>query len=133
MSDEWQKAIDALTDLTSFINYCIETNESEWAVDVVRTKGNKQNCLFGHLVNWHHGNNYQGKCTEIWDSFEEMWSSTFYVYDVNDGKNEKYQQATPKERCIAYLKDLWLGLEMPIWKYYEIQTERARAEMAAEK
>lgn len=103
---------EKLSDLQPFIQYCIDTDEDEWQVDVVRNKGNTKNCMFGHLVNWFHGKDYEGSVSRVWDLFEEMWMTTYGVYPVNDGQNPKYQQATPKQRVIAYLKDLYLGQEI---------------------
>lgn len=119
MSSEYHKAAKALNDLSSFIQYCQDTKENEWVIDVVRTKGNEKNCLFGHLVNWYYGKNYEGNISPIWDMFEEIWTSTFVVYPINDGKDLRYQQSTPKQRCIAYLKDLWLGFDEPVYAYME--------------
>jgi hypothetical protein len=120
-----EEAVQALTDLRPFIAYLEQTSADQWAVDVVRTVGNKQNCLFGHLVNWHYGSDYEGDISPIWDWFEEMWATTYQVYPVNDGQNPKYPQATPKARTIAYLKNLWLGLEIPTWRGMELQYEHS--------
>lgn len=115
---KYEEAAKAIDDLSSFIQYCQNTEEDEWAVDVVRTKDGK-NCLFGHLVNWYYGKDYEGSISPIWDMFEATWSTTFAVYPVNDGHNPNYQQPTPKQRCVAYLKALWLGQEEPVWAYEE--------------
>jgi hypothetical protein len=97
-----------ISNLEEFISYCESTKPEEWAVDVVRTKDGC-NCLFGHLVKWYYGDEYNGSVMDIWDCFEEIWATTYMVYPVNDGKNPKYQQGTARERCIAYLKDLSSG------------------------
>ena len=94
-------------DINEFIKYCESTEENEWCVDVVRTRDGK-NCLFGHLFAFA-GNDYLG--CQFWDMFEECWATTYMVYPVNDGENERYQQKTPKQRCVAYLKNLRDGLE----------------------
>lgn len=128
-TDKYELAANALADLPSFIQYCNETDESEWQIDTVRNVGNTKNCLFGHLVNWYYGKDYDGNVSPIWDMFEEIWSTTFYVYDVNDGKNPKYQQSTPKQRCVAYLKDLWLAIETPVWRANEVDELNAKKRM----
>lgn len=112
----WQKTIKRLNDLPSFIKYLRGTNDSEWQVDTVRSKNDKKNCVMGHLVNWFYGKDYEGNITEAWDLFEEMWATTYMIYPVNDGNtpewmNRKYNQSTPKERVIAYLKNLSEGKE----------------------
>lgn len=112
MHENWKEVAEKLSNLQPFIQYLQDTREDEWAIDVVRTKGNQQNCLFGHLVNWYYGKGYQGDVSLAWDLFEEMWSTTFFVYEINDGRNPDYPQPTPKQRVLAFMKNLWLGQEM---------------------
>lgn len=104
------QTIEKISDLRPFIEYLQNTREDEWAVDVVRTKEGA-NCMFGHLVNWFYGKGYEGSISLAWDFFEEIWMTTYVIYLVNDGENPRYQQSTPKQRVIAYLSNLWLGLE----------------------
>lgn len=120
---------EKLTHLDQFIQYLQETREDQWAIDVVRTEGGKKNCLFGHLVNWVYGPDYEGSVSMAWDLFEEMWSSEWEVYPINDGKDPRYQQPTPKQRCMAFMKDLWLAQAIPTWKYMEIQEMEAKQRM----
>lgn len=86
--------------LDAIIPYMENTTEESWCTDVVKTK-NGNNCLFGHLFDLGGG--------QLFEWFEENIATTFMVYPVNDGKNENYQQPTPKQRCVAYLKDLKSG------------------------
>ena len=58
-----------LRTLDQFIAYLETTNEDEWCLGVVRTDGNKANCMFGHLVNWWHGKGFEGNIGEVWDMF----------------------------------------------------------------
>ena len=56
------------------------------------------------------------KVMGAWDLFEARWATTFMIYPVNDGiplkwMNFKYDQATPRERIIAYLENLRDGKE----------------------
>lgn len=106
-------AYKSLEDLTSLINYVTATTEEEWVVDVVRTEN--KNCLYGHVVDWYHGKGYTGDITAIWDAFEEV-ASSYYVYPINDGQNPKYQQPTPRQRCIALLQNLQDGTELRTWE-----------------
>jgi len=99
--------------LSGFIKYCEKTGKDEWCVDVVSTKDENKSCptyshcLFGHLCD------YAGddlKLREIyWDHFENYYATTYMVYPVNDGEHPNYQQSTPKQRCLAYLKDHLAG------------------------
>lgn len=105
-------AEDRLATLDEFIAYCEATSEDEWQLDVVRDKDNSRNCLFGHLVNWYYGKDYRGLVSDAWDFFESGWASTFFVYQVNDGRNPRYPQPTPRQRCLALLRALADGSEM---------------------
>ena len=103
---EMRSAI-TLINLDNFITYLEDTDEDEWCTDVVRSKANEsQNCIFGHLVNWYYGKGYEGEVSEVWFAFEEMWATTFMIYPVNDGEDAHYTQETPKQRVLAYLRDL---------------------------
>ena len=93
-------------DLEKFIAYLETTNDADWSIGRVRTEGNKKNCMFGHLVNFYYGKDYEGDILPIWDFFEECYATTYMIYPVNDGENSKYQQSTAKARIIAYLSDI---------------------------
>lgn len=88
--------------LAEVVEYLESTSEESWCVDVVRTKDGK-NCLFGHL--------FDLGGSDLMGLFEDSIATTFMVYPVNDGTHPKYQQPTPKQRCLAYLKDLQSGEE----------------------
>lgn len=109
---------ESLLTLDSFIAYLEKTSPDEWASDVVRTKDGK-NCVMGHLVNCFYGKDHKKNIMEIWDAFESMWATTFMIYGINDGQSPKwmnhvYNQPTPKERVIAYLKNLNTGKEKTV-------------------
>lgn len=82
--------------IQEIIDYLEQTTPESWCQDVIRTNDGR-NCFFGHLFNL--GGN------KLWDWFENI-ATNFMIYPVNDGTDERYQQPTAKERCIAYLKDL---------------------------
>ena len=107
MKTREQWAFDRDAFLLNFINYLKSTHEDSWCTDVVRTKEGG-NCLFGHLFEYA-GNDEEGN--RLWDFFEAAISTTYMIYPVNDGKNPKYQQPTPKQRCIAYLQAVLDGEE----------------------
>lgn len=119
----------ALKDLSSFISYLENTKDSEWQTNRVRSKDNQKNCVMGHLVNWYYGKGYHENISPIWDTFESMWATTYMIYPVNDGEspkwmNESYNQKTPRERCIAYLKNLNPGKEKNTRQLYEEDVKR---------
>jgi len=68
-----------------------------------------QSCLFGHVFDWAGGDSDIKKSNQAMDLFEACYATTYMVYPVNDGTNSQYQQSTPKQRCIAYFKDLING------------------------
>lgn len=86
-------------DINKLLTYLEATTEESWCTDVVKTKDNKS-CLFGHIFDYGGG--------QAMDIFER-YATTYMVYPVNDGTHHQYQQPTPKQRCIAYVKDLISG------------------------
>jgi hypothetical protein len=99
---EIEEVYKRLRNLEPFIAYLEHTNDDEWLVDIVRSQGNVQNCVMGHLVNWFYGKDYVGSISIAWDTFEEMWATTYMIYPVNDGKspgwmNFAYDYPTPKQ------------------------------------
>jgi hypothetical protein len=110
-------------DLPAFIAYLESTSPDEWLLDTVRNVGNTKNCLFGHLINYIYGKDYTGTISPAWDLFEELWSTDFVIYPINDGKDPNYPQATARERIIRYLSDLWLGIRTPTWRGMQLYGE----------
>ena len=106
--------LPAVFSLDVIIPYMENTTEESWCENVVKTKDGK-NCLFGHLFDLGGG--------ELFDWFENI-ATTYMVYPVNDGKNENYQQPTPKQRCVAYLKDLQSGKAKTTYQLMDEEYER---------
>lgn len=79
------------------------TDESAWLTDVVRSADGSRNCFFGHLFSMG-ADDREG--TRLWDWFESEYSTTYSVYPINDGDHPGYRQETPKQRVLAYLRDL---------------------------
>jgi hypothetical protein len=105
--------------LQNLINFLERTKEDSWCMEVVRTKDQKQNCLFGHVFDW--GGNIG------WDWFENFLATTYMVFPVNDKSNSKYQRDSIKERNIQYLKNLLNGTEktvMEIMDEYDLERRR---------
>lgn len=125
--------VKKISDLQLFVEYLETTNPNEWVCDIVRTKNNTRNCVMGHLVNWVYGKDYKGNVLPAWDWFEEMWATTYMIYPVNDGDspewmNHKYDQPTPKERVIAYLKNLRDGKEKTTQQLWEEEARKSAKE-----
>jgi hypothetical protein len=92
------------------IAYLESTTEESWCMDVCRTTTGK-NCLLGHLFDL--GGN------SLIDFFEELYATTYMFFPVNDGTHPNYKQSTPKQRCIAYIKDLASGKQKTTYQIME--------------
>lgn len=115
--------------LQDLIDFLEKTSEDSWLMDKVRSKDGKKNCIMGHIYAFGAGGYNKDGGTSTQDYFEEVWATTYMIYPVNDGKNPKYQQATPKQRVLAYLKDLRDGKEKTTqdhWKDYEQEEKKLR-------
>jgi hypothetical protein len=108
-----------LPSIDNIIEYLENTTEESWCLDVVKTKEGG-NCLFGHL--------FDMGGSRLMDLFEDQFATTFMVYPVNDGTNPKYQQSTPKQRCLAYVKDLKSGVAQTTQDIYKEYDEEIRNE-----
>lgn len=133
-----EQTIERLSDLKPFIAYLEKTKDEEWQIDTVRNSSNSKNCVMGHLVNWFYGERYEGDISLAWDLFEEIWATTYMIYPVNDGHapswmNYKYDQSTPKERIIAYLKNLNGRKEKTVQDLWEEGERRLNVELEKEK
>ncbi|AXF52399.1 MAG: hypothetical protein [Caudoviricetes sp.] len=103
-------------ELSKVLEFLKNTEEESWCVDVVKTKDGK-NCLFGHIFD------YGG--SECFDWFENI-ATTYMVYPVNDGKHPRYQQDTPKKRCISYVENLLNGIEKTTYQLMEEEYDRIK-------
>lgn len=110
--------LPAVFSLDAIILYMENTSEESWCTDVVKTKDGK-NCLFGHL--------FDLGGVKLFNWFENI-ATTYMVYPVNDGENPNYQQPTPKQRCIAYLKDLQSGKAKTTYQLMDEYDERYLSE-----
>lgn len=97
-------------DLDNIIAYLENTTEESWCTDVVKTNDGK-NCLLGHLFDF--GGN------RVMDIFEECVATTYMFYSVNDGTHPKYKQESPKQRILAYIKDIKSGVQPSTQKLME--------------
>jgi hypothetical protein len=151
-------AEDFIEDLPAFISHLETTAEDSWCTDVVRSPDGAANCVFGHLFQYAtdhaattelpagtHGRTGRGGkplhpaevfANAVWNVFEERWTTTYMLYRVNDGENPRYDQPTPKQRVIAYLRALAAGEEdttlVGMQKEYEaiLAHEAAQAQTA---
>jgi hypothetical protein len=96
--------------LEKIIAYLENTKDEKWCMDVVKTEDGKS-CVLGHVFDY--GGNW------MWGMFENVFANEFMVFPVNDGKHPDYSQITPKERTIAYLKNMRDGKEKTINQLYD--------------
>ena len=118
--------------LADFIPYLEETKKESWCTDVVRTKDGKSNCLFGHLSNFC-GHHPEENVSEDFDWFENLVTTSYVVYPVNDGQDERYPQSTPRERCIALMRAILDGDEPTTWEGMAICAAQWEASQSATK
>lgn len=100
--------------IQDLINYLEKTKEEDWILWRCRTADGK-GCVMSHIFDFGGGDEKDADGYTLggqsWDFFEECWATTYMIFPVNDGENKKYQQSTPKQRCLAYIKNLRDGIE----------------------
>lgn len=121
-------AMAQLETLDTVIAYMESTAEEDWNVDTVRSKDGKKNCFFGHLFNMSPD---EERANALWAMFEDLWSTTYRIYPINDGSDPRYPQATPKQRILAYLRALQAGEEQTTEQSMEACYQLGLAEDAA--
>ena len=130
MSFERHGVVVTLDDIIQMVE---ETAEGAWQVDVVRSTDGARNCFFGHLhaygtqraadltadtipafIRQRNPSLSAQDCfaSQLWDWFECAYATTYAIYPVNDGTNPDYQQPTPRQRVLAYLRALASGDEL---------------------
>lgn len=97
------------------------TTQGKWCVDRVRVEDHScpleySNCLLGHVFDM----GVDEKDSNKWcDWFTSVITTEYVFYPINDGKNPKYPQETPRDRCIQYVKNLIDGNEESVADYYD--------------
>lgn len=99
--------------LQEVISYLEATTDEQWCMDRVRTKDQKKNCLMGHVFAMGKDDADSNK----WLNWFEYIATEYMYYTINDGKEARYPQATPRLRCIAYLKAILNGKEKSTMEY----------------
>lgn len=94
----------------NLLEYLKRTEEENWCTDVVKTSTG-QSCLIGHVFDWAGGDSDIKRANQAMDLFEIIFATSYMFYPVNDGKDKRYPQPTPKQRCVAYFEDLLSGKE----------------------
>lgn len=107
----WERPDALIGDLSEFIDYLEQTDDTQWQTDVVRSGSpdHERNCVLGHLHRWAEDAGGEALASAVWSRFEELWATTHRIYPVNDGTDLGYPQSTPKGRVLAFLRDLRAG------------------------
>ena len=99
--------------LADFIPYLEATSESSWIDIVFANKDTSKRCVIYHFLG------FVGQdCPDVNNSRNLDWYESHVCFiqragcEVNDGNHPDYKQPTPKQRSIAYLKNLLDGLEL---------------------
>lgn len=91
--------------LSDVIAYLDSTDpESWWPGPTYRSPDGTRHCALSHIEVQY------GMPVMEW--FESRWSTSYMIGSVNDGNDKGYQQESPKERCMAYLRALADGSEL---------------------
>jgi hypothetical protein len=101
--------------LREVIAHLESTHDDQWCMGRVRTADQKQNCLMGHVF----AMGKDDKQGNSWLNWFEGIATSYMYFPVNDGKDARYPQATPRLRCIAYLKDILEGKEKSTYEMME--------------
>ena len=100
--------------LVELIGRLEKTDDSQWCVDVCRTKGGDRNCVMGHVFAM--GGEDRKLSNQWWNWFEDFVATTYMIYPVNDGEHPGYKQDTPKARILSYLNDVLEGKRKTTWE-----------------
>jgi hypothetical protein len=91
--------------LGQVLAYLEATNDDQWLMGRCRSADQKKNCLLGHVF----AMGKDDKEGNEWVNWFDYIATEYMYFSINDGENPKYPQATPKQRCIAYLTDIMEG------------------------
>lgn len=99
--------------LNDFIPYLESTPESSWIDIIFANTDTSKRCVIWHFIGFVGQDNPDAKSSSNLDWYE---ANVCFIQragcEVNDGNHPNYQQATLKQRSIAYLKNLLVGKEL---------------------
>lgn len=112
-----------LSDLGSLRAHLAATGAEDWQTQVCRSADGSRNCLLGHVFEWGIAQREAlgalgARTRDLSDdqlgsaavqAFEELWATSYVYFGVNDGHHSRYQQATARERVLAFVDDLAAG------------------------
>jgi hypothetical protein len=86
---------------------------SWWPGPTYRSPDETHHCVLSHIFE-RYGSAAMGE-------FEERWSTSYVIGNVNDGGHPGYLQPDPKDRCLAFLYALATGAEETTVEMMEAQ------------
>jgi hypothetical protein len=99
--------------LQDFIPYLESTDNDAWIDIIFANKDTSKRCVIWHFIGFVGQDYPDAKSSQNLDWYDGV---VCFIQragcEVNDGNHPDYQQATPKERSIAYLKNLLAGKEL---------------------
>lgn len=99
--------------LSAFIPYLESKPEDEWIDVVFANKDTSKRCVIYHFLGFVGQDYPSAKCSSNLDWYE---GNVCFIQqagcNINDTKSDRYPQETPKQRSIAYLKNLLEGKEL---------------------
>lgn len=99
--------------LRDFIPYLESKREDEWIDIIFANKDTSKRCVIYHFLGFVGQDYPEANCSNNLDWYE---ANVCFIQragcEVNDRNHPDYQQATPKQRSIAYLKNLLAGKEL---------------------
>ena len=112
---------DVRDPLKEILEHLKTTSEDSWCVEVCANKDLTKWCLKYHL----NAMSKEGRIDYLY-FFEECIATQRMYYPVNDGENPKYQQPTPKQRCIAYIEAIIDWSERSLQDEFEVQEKHGK-------
>lgn len=99
--------------LGDFIPYLESKPDDQWIDVIFANTDTSKRCVIWHFIGFVGQDNPSAKRSNNLDWYD---SNVCFIRragcEVNDGNHPRYQQATPKKRSIAYLKNLLAGNEL---------------------
>lgn len=123
MSDQTKKVdLSELLKMDNILAWIEATDDDRWMTEVCgrEADGVTKYCVRGHLLEYGEKNGYGPGFDDL---FHEAWATEFMYYGVNDGRNTEYPQATPKERVMAYFRDLRDGKKLTTYQSMEAEMQ----------
>ena len=107
-----------------FYDFFAAIPAEKWCIDYTQNEAG-QRCAWGHLGNYaggHYGDvpvggneEALGRLASVLAPFNQgpYYSTGSVVFDINNGRDERYQQDNPRDRILAALKDAIEGKPSP--------------------